>query len=175
MNKIILCTDSKNGIGKGGTIPWHSTEDFKHFKNETLGKKVLMGYKTWESLPFKPLRDRVNIIVTTRHVPDDELKKHKDVIFIHINNLQDFLRYNDDVIVIGGSTIYNAALPFVDEIILSKIDGDYECDTFFDVHASQQHIFVPSASKVLDDGIIVFYMHRTDDSFKNACETVRWI
>lgn len=170
MNKMILCTDSKNGIGKNGTIPWHSSDDFKHFKAETQGQKILMGYNTWKSLPRKPLPDRLNIVVTSRTVSDDEINKHRDVIFIHKNSLQDFLRYNDNIIVIGGATIYQAALPFVDEIILSNIDGDYECDTFFDVHASTTNVFVPTSSKVLDDGTIVFYMSR---AFQQ--EEVRWI
>lgn len=170
MNKMILCTDSKNGIGKNGTIPWHSSDDFKHFKAETQGQKVLMGYNTWQSLPRKPLPDRLNIVVTSRTVSDDEINKHRDVIFIHKNSLQDFLRYNDNIIVIGGATIYQAALPFVDEIILSNIDGDYECDTFFDVHSSTTNVFVPKSSKVLDDGTIVFYMSRAFPQ-----EEIRWI
>jgi dihydrofolate reductase len=163
MNKMILCVDDKHGIGKDGSIPWHSTEDFKHFKAETVGQKVLMGYKTWESLPRKPLPDRLNIVVTSRTVSDDIINKHKDVIFIHKNSLSEFLRYNDGIVVMGGASIYEAALPFVDEIILSQISGDFNCDTFFNVYASNEHIFLPHNAKVLDDGITVFYMHRVDE------------
>lgn len=161
MNKMILCTDSKNGIGKDGSIPWHSSEDFKHFKAETQGHKVLMGYKTWESLPRKPLPDRLNIVVTSRHVSDSEINKHRDVIFIHQNSLQDFLRYNDNIIVIGGATIYEAALPYIEEVILSQIDGDYECDTFFYIHAvNTEFVFYPMSCKLLDDGVTVTYLHK---------------
>lgn len=163
MNKMILCTDSKNGIGKNGTIPWHSTEDFKHFKKETTGMKLLMGYKTWESLPKKPLPDRMNIVVTSRKVSDDVINAHKDVIFIHRDNLIDFLRYNDNIMIMGGASIYEAALPYVDEIILSQISGDFNCDTFFNVYANDEHIFMPHHAKVLDDGITVFYMNRVDE------------
>ncbi|AFC21758.1 dihydrofolate reductase [Cronobacter phage vB_CsaM_GAP32] len=172
MNKMILCTDSKHGIGKDGSIPWHSTEDFKHFKEETVGKKVLMGYKTWESLPRKPLPERLNIVVTTRNVSDDIINQHKDVIFIHKNSLSDFLRYNDNIVVIGGSTIYHAALPFVDEVILSQIDGDFECDTFFDIHSSVP-TFIPKSTKQLADGIVVTYFAKAETIFSSDC--VRWI
>jgi dihydrofolate reductase len=170
MNKIILCTDSKNGIGKDGSIPWHSSDDFKHFKTETDGKKILMGYKTWESLPKKPLPNRMNIVVTSRSISDDDVNKHPDVIFIHQNSLSDFLNYNDGIIVIGGATIYQAALPYIDEIIWSQLDGDYGCDTFFDVHASPLHVFVPKNSKLLDDGTVVTYLNRK----KEVNETLWW-
>lgn len=172
MNKMILCTDSKHGIGKDGSIPWHSAEDFKHFKEETVGRKVLMGYKTWESLPRKPLPDRLNIVVTTRSVSDDIINQNKDVIFIHKNSLADFLRYNDNIVVIGGSTIYEAALPFVDEVILSQIDGDFDCDTFFNIHSCVPS-FIPTSTKELPDGIIVTYFEKAANIFSS--DYVRWI
>jgi len=173
MNKIILCTDSKNGIGKDNSIPWHSSADFKHFKEETQGKKILMGYKTWESLPRKPLPDRLNIVVTSRHVSDSEINKHKDVIFIHKNSLCDFLRYNDNIIVIGGATIYEAALPYIDEVILSQVNGDFECDTFFDIHSTNpDYVFYPMTSKLLDDGILVTYLHKR---MWNDFEMIRYV
>lgn len=168
---MILCTDSKNGIGKNGNIPWHSSEDFKHFKDETIGKKVLMGYKTWESLPHKPLSDRLNIVVTDRGVSYN--KQSNDVIFIHKNNLIDFLIYNDNIVVIGGATIYEAALPFVDEVILSQISGDYDCDTFFDIHAvNPEFVFYPMKTKMLEDGITVTYLHKR---FWNDFEMIRYV
>ncbi|SOK59119.1 Dihydrofolate reductase [Yersinia phage fHe-Yen9-03] len=173
MNKMILCIDSKNGIGKNGSIPWHSTEDFKHFKSETIGKKILMGYKTWESLPKKPLPDRINIVVTTKPISNDEINKHRDVIFIHKNNLSDFFRYNDNIVVIGGATIYEAALPYVDEVILSQINGDYECDTIFDIHTvNTEFVFYPMSSKLLDDGVIVTYLHKR---MWNDFEMIRYV
>lgn len=158
MNKMILCTDSKYGIGKNGTIPWHSTEDFKHFKDETTDKKVLMGYNTWKSLSFRPLTDRLNIIVTSREISNDAFNKRNNVIFISKNSLNDFLTYNNDIIVIGGSTIYEASLPYIDEVILSQISGDYECDTFFDIHSYNDYSFVPTSCKELKDGVVVTYL-----------------
>lgn len=172
MNKMILCTDSKNGIGKHGTIPWHSTEDFKHFKKETTGMKLLMGYKTWESLPKKPLPDRMNIVVTSRKVSDDIINAHKDVIFIHRDHLVDFLRYNDNIMIMGGASIYEAALPYVDEIIHSRIDGDFECDTFFNIH-SGTGLLKPKSIIELDDGVTVVYYEVSHDPFD--FEMVRWI
>lgn len=159
MIKMILCADSKHGIGKDGSIPWHSSADFKHFKEETQGKKVLMGYKTWESLPKRPLPDRVNIVVTTRDVPDEVINQHRDVIFIHQTWIPLFLKTNKDVVIIGGSKIYQSALPFVDQIVLSTIEGDFECDTFFDIHSGGLE-FKPTNMKELEDGIVVTYYDR---------------
>lgn len=172
MNKMILCTDSKNGIGKNGTIPWHSTEDFKHFKNETKEHKVLMGYKTWLSLPNKPLQDRLNIVVTSRYVDDYSYNKSTNVIFIHESALNDFFRYNDDIIIIGGSTIYEKTLPFAEQIILSRIEGDYNCDTFFDIHANKDYAYIPTDMKVLQDGVCVTYFEQ-HNSFEAPMITFR--
>lgn len=156
---MILCTDSSNGIGKDGSIPWHSSADFKHFKEETQGKKVLMGYKTWESLPKRPLPDRVNIVVTTRDVPPNVINKNRDVVFIHQDWLDSFLKFNNDIIIIGGAKIYEAAMPYVDEIVLSQINEDFDCDTFFNIHnaAPEGYYFYPTNCVELEDGIVVTY------------------
>ena len=62
---LIVAMDSNNGIGKNGCIPWHVPEDLVHFKQYTNGKTVVMGRKTWESLPVKPLPNRDNIFLTS--------------------------------------------------------------------------------------------------------------
>lgn len=164
MNKMILCTDTSGGIGFNNTIPWHSTEDFKHFKNETLNAKVLMGYKTWLSLPdkFKPLSERLNIVVTNREVE----RKYKDhsysktnLIFISEDELESFMKNNDGVIVIGGAYIYNKTKSFVDCIIKSTIAGDYTTDTKIDLNSLLSG-FNKQEMKYLQDGVKVEYFYR---------------
>ena len=62
----LIAARARNGaIGKDGTLPWHIPEDLKFFKRETLGGAIIMGRRTWESLPFKPLKDRLNLVVTS--------------------------------------------------------------------------------------------------------------
>lgn len=136
MSKMILCTDSNNGIGKGNTIPWHSSEDFKHFKECTTNSIIVMGYNTWKSLPSKPLSNRLNVVAIDRDYPyelRDECDKKNNVVFIPTVSLGLFLYDNPDSIVIGGAKIYDKCINFVDEIIKTTITGIYECDTFFDI------------------------------------------
>lgn len=159
MSKMILCTDSKGGIGLNNTIPWHSAADFKHFKAETTGKIVIMGYNTWKSLPKRPLPGRLNIVLLTRQYHDrEEVDKDPSVLFVHFTSLPDILEQNPDAVVIGGSRIYELAIGHVDEIILSTIPGDYNCDTFFDITKYDYTTFKIRETKELEDGVIVEYI-----------------
>lgn len=164
MNKLILCTDKNGGIGYKNTIPWHSSADFKHFKNETLGNKVLMGYNTWVSLPnnAKPLSERLNIVCTSREV-DNKYKEHcfskNNLIFISEDEIEKFLKNNDGVVVIGGAKIYEKTKHLVDCIIKSTVAGDYVTDTKVDVDALTVG-FIKEESKYLSDGVIVEYFYK---------------
>ena len=65
MLTLIVARARNGAIGKDGTLPWHIPEDLKFFKRETLGGAIIMGRRTWESLPFRPLKDRLNLVVTS--------------------------------------------------------------------------------------------------------------
>lgn len=103
------------GVGLNGTLPWHNKADFKHFKNVTMGKTLLVGRITYEKLP--PLRGRKVV------------KLSKDG-----ENLDDYA--DKDVMLIGGPTVWKYALEkgYVDTIILTKIHQYYECDALFPFH-----------------------------------------
>ena len=75
MKGILVATSPEGIIGKDNTIPWHYSEDLKRFKRLTVGKNIIMGRKTWESLPIKPLPDRRNIVITRSSIDNVECFK----------------------------------------------------------------------------------------------------
>ena len=116
-------------IGRAGTIPWRLPEDMAHFRELTRGHPVVMGRKTWESLPdrFRPLPGRRNVVVTRNPIWSAEGAERAE-------SLEDALRLVDRaerVFVIGGGELYAAALPLADELLLTEIDADVEGDTMF--------------------------------------------
>jgi dihydrofolate reductase len=122
---------AENGvIGKENNLPWHLPEDLKHFKELTLGKTVLMGRKTYESIVTrlgKPLPGRKNVVITRQtdyKVPDGVL------IFSNLETAFKELA-NEDIYVIGGAEIYKQALPYAQKFFLTRVKGKYQGDAFF--------------------------------------------
>ena len=121
-------------IGRDNKLPWHIPEEFAHFKRTTMGKPVIMGRKSYESLG-KPLPGRANIIVT-RHPEAIQ----GNVIAVHtieeaIDRAKEIARRDgvDEIFIAGGAQIYEAALPLTDRFYLTVIDRDYEGDTFLNL------------------------------------------
>lgn len=118
-------------IGKEGKLPWHVQEDMEFFKETTTDNVVVMGRKTWDSLPlkFKPLPNRVNIVVSSKEAKDDRA--------IFMPNLLDAIKYGrqfyKEIFIIGGASIYEQALKLkiVDRLLLTHIYQVYEGDTYF--------------------------------------------
>ena len=120
---MIAALDRNRVIGRDGKLPWHISEDLKRFKRLTKGHVVLMGRKTYESLG-KPLPDRRNIVLSSRAIPDVESYR----------SLAEALRALKDentVFIIGGGEVFRQALPIVDGLHLTIVDGEHEGDTFF--------------------------------------------
>jgi len=126
---IIVAIDIKNGIGKNGKIPWNYPSDLQHFRKLTLKNTVLMGRKTWDSLPItvKPLPLRLNIVLTR----DKEYKFPQNVIVIHDFDSIPWDKIQGKLFVIGGQDIYKYALKKCNRIYCTKIYNDYNCDRFF--------------------------------------------
>ncbi len=131
MEKIIIAAVSLNNvIGKNGTIPWHSKEDFKHFKNTTMSFPLIMGRKTFESLG-KPLPGRDHLIVTRNKDYKTEFEKVK--IFHSLANAISFSdKLNSEkIFIIGGGEIYKEAMQIADKLIISIMKMNVEGDTYF--------------------------------------------
>ena len=161
MSKMILATNKNGGLGINNTIPWHSAADFKHFKEETTGKIVVMGFNTWKSLPRKPLPGRLNIVLLSRDYTEREpVDSDPSVLFMLEEDLWHIIHSNPDCVIIGGARIYDMALQLVDTIVLSTINDDSECDTFFNLESRARSKGVKlelSSAKVLEDGTMVEY------------------
>lgn len=124
----LIWAQARNGvIGNGGAMPWHLPEDLAHFKRTTLNYPVVMGRKTWDSIPpkFRPLPVRTNLVVT--HQADWHARGA-----LRATGLDDALRQCADaerVWVIGGAQIFQAALPLATELVVTEIDADFAGDT----------------------------------------------
>ncbi len=119
-------------IGMNGTMPWHLPEDLAHLKRATLGATVIMGRKTWESIPpkFRPLPGRINIVIS-RQV--DFLASQVGIDLQTVASLEDALdmaSQHSDVWVIGGAQIYAQALPLANKIIVTEIDAEFAGDAY---------------------------------------------
>jgi dihydrofolate reductase len=127
MITLILAMADNGVIGKGGAIPWRIGDDLKRFKQLTMGKPVVMGRKTWDSLPKKPLPERTNIVITRQ--PD-----WKEDGAVPAASLDEALAKAADaaeVMVIGGAEIYRAALPLAQRIELTEVHRAIEGDAIF--------------------------------------------
>ena len=119
----LVWAQSANGvIGRDGTLPWHLPEDMARFRALTTGATVLMGRRTWESLPprFRPLPGRRNLVLSS--TPRDGVETFPDMV-------RALAAVTGDVWVIGGEAVYRAALPFADRIEVTEIRELFDGDT----------------------------------------------
>ena len=128
MIRAILACDEDWGIGKGGVLPWpNNSADLKWFKETTLNSAVVMGRLTWESLPFKPLPNRRNIVISNTMKPRENVEVVRSDIY---KSRMDVLSNEGDTWIIGGSSLINNSLNIIDEFWLSRIAGTYDCEVF---------------------------------------------
>ena len=126
---LIYARAANGVIGLNNTMPWHLPEDLAHFKQLTSGNPVVMGRKTWDSLParFRPLPGRTNIVVTRNADWNAEG-------VLRASSLEEALQagaqHGDTVWVMGGAQIYAQALPLADVVEVTIIHQDYEGDAF---------------------------------------------
>ena len=124
----LIAARARNGaIGKDNTIPWHAPEDLKFFQRETLGGAIIMGRNTWESLPFKPLKSRLNLVVTSKGCGAEHEFTTLDAAIAFAKS-QGYAR----IYGIGGNLIYKTLLPMADRMLLTEVDLQVkDADTFF--------------------------------------------
>ena len=162
---IIVAFDSQYGIGKNGQIPWHLPSDLKHFKeittavaNPTKKNVVIMGRKTWESLPekFRPLPGRVNLVLSREgglNLPSEVLCSQ---------SLDDALSQLtssniENIFVIGGAQIYAQAIEhsLCQKIYVTHVKGEHDCDAFFPLIS--KNFFPISASQQYQEEGVSFH------------------
>lgn len=121
-------------IGRDGTMPWHLSEDLAHFKAMTLGHPVIMGRRTWESFPaaYRPLPGRTNIVISSRPGLAAEIGPSGAVVVPSLEAALEAARQSagsEQIWIVGGGTVYQAAARFADAAVVTVIDSTVEGDT----------------------------------------------
>ena len=152
---LILAVGLAGEIGKKGDLIWKIPEDLKRFKRLTTGHTVVMGRKTWESLPKKPLPGRKNVVITSD--PDKVFEGA-----VRAGSPQEAMTATKDdgeVFIIGGEQIYRALLPYADKIYLTVIEAsDPKADARFDMDTSEWTIEEESEPSETPEGIRYRYL-----------------
>ena len=126
MISIIAAIGKNRELGRGNDLIWHIKEDLKNFKNLTMGKYIVMGKNTYESLP-KHLEGRKYIVLSSS-ISEIE----NGLLFNDFNKLLEFIKdVDEEVMIIGGASIYKLFLPFADKLYLTEIDSEEKADVYF--------------------------------------------
>ena len=130
MISAIVAVDENWGIGYNGDLLEHMPEDLKYSKQLTSGNTIVMGRKTWDSLPKKPLPNRFNVVITSQERHFEEM-----TAFIPFSEAVSRLKHSpkeDDWFIIGGGQIYKELLPYCDRVYVTKIFKNHnQVDTYF--------------------------------------------
>ena len=124
---LVLAMADNGVIGADGRIPWRLSEDMKRFKTLTMGKPVIMGRKTWESLPRRPLSGRLNIVVTRNGAFEAQGAVTTSSLDQALSEASKTAP--SEIMIIGGAEIYTAALPRAHRIHLTEVHGEFQGDT----------------------------------------------
>ena len=123
--KLIVACDPKGGIGYNNKLPWNNLRgDLPRFKALTTGKVIIMGRNTWESLPKKPLPNRINVVMTSK-----DIEGVTTLTGLPDKDTMDLA----DVWMIGGARSINTSWHLINEVHLSRTFAEYTCDTFIDL------------------------------------------
>lgn len=145
MISLVAAMSKNRVIGKNNTMPWHLPADLKHFKSVTMGKPIIMGRKTFESIG-KPLPGRRNIVVThqEKEFPGCD-------VFHSLEEALKSVASEPEVMIIGGANVYAQVLPKVQRMYLTFIDLDVDGDAFFPAWDESQWREVSSEQHAPDD------------------------
>ena len=174
---IVVCADRDNGIGRDGTLPWSIKEDVAHFKLLTIGGVVIMGRKTWESIPvrFRPLKDRINIVVSrTRKI---------EGVF-NATSLEEALEMSGErrIFVIGGAGLYSEALNLdgtttkaksfdgCTRVYLTRVYGSFNCDVHLKGLDCRYKLVRCGEDIVSSEGVRFCFMEYTRSSEREQIE-----
>lgn len=160
MISLVVARARNGAIGKDNDIPWHAPEDLKFFQRETLGGAIVMGRNTWDSLPFKPLKNRLNIVVSSNpEVAETVVSSVEDAIALARE--AGYAR----IYGIGGAGIYRAMLPLADRLLITEVDLEIEkADAFFpDFDTNRWEIIGRQQLRSQDPAcLMVEYLKRAD-------------
>jgi dihydrofolate reductase len=124
---IIVAIAENNAIGKENRLLWHIGDDLKRFRKITTGHTVIMGKKTYESLPLRPLPSRVNIVLS-----DDPSDNYEGCVMVRsVGEVMDHCRADQENFIIGGGSVYRQFLPLARRLYVTRVHAIFDADTFF--------------------------------------------
>ena len=155
---LIWAQDFDGGIGKDGQLPWHISEDLKNFKKITLNSTIIMGRKTWDSLPFQPLPNRRNIVISHSNITNIE-------VFHNIDDCIDNLKNESisKVFIIGGSSIYKLFFNYATHLHITFVNiKSKNLDTFFPISLGhiKQAFIKKSIKKLSQNAEYTFWLKK---------------
>ena len=154
MISLLVAYDLNRVIGIDNKMPWHIPEELKYFKKVTMGKAIVMGRKTYESIG-RPLPGRLNIIITRN---EGYSADGAEVVHDLHEAIERGKEYSDEVVIIGGSEIFNLSMPIADRLYITIIRKQYEGDTFFPEHDDSWKLVSESDDHHTEDGIPYSYL-----------------
>lgn len=128
MITLISAIGENNEIGLNNKLLWKQKSDMKRFKELTTNNIVVMGLNTFKSLNSKPLKDRINIVLSNEKIDNSNI-----LVYDNFNDLLEFCLYHKDkeIFIIGGQSIYNLFIKYADVLLITRIHSNFEADTFF--------------------------------------------
>ena len=153
MISLVVGRDQNGAIGRGNDIPWYAPEDLKFFKRETLGGAIIMGRNTWDSLPFKPLKDRMNIVVSSKGCAAAHIcASVSDAVELAYQH--GYRR----VYGIGGAGIYREMIEIADRLLITEVELSVDdADTFFPDFSEQEWRVIGQTELQNDDPKCIVY------------------
>lgn len=158
--KLVVAYSTNRVIGRDNTLPWHLPGDLAHFKRSTLGRPIIMGRKTWESIG-RPLPGRLNLVISHNAA----FKAPGASVHASLPRALAACDRQAEVCVIGGARVFDDALAFADEIIATEVHAHIEGDTFFAPLQPDQWSEVERCPQPAENGFnfdFVVYRRRRD-------------
>jgi dihydrofolate reductase len=159
IKSLVVAASTNNAIGKDNKLLWNLPNDLRFFKNVTWAMPVLMGRKSFDSLGNKPLKGRINIVLTS-----SKFLKHNGIVVVNkIKNAEFFAKENDykELMILGGGNVYAQTIDDADNIYMTRVHHVFEdADTFFPVIDEKKWKLVSNEDHLKDD------RHAYDYSFQ---------
>lgn len=161
MISIIVAIGENHAIGNNNELLWHIPEDLRRFKHITRGHKIIMGKRTYESLPVQPLPERTSIVIS-----DDPKDVFEGCIMAY--SIEEALKHcgpDEECFVIGGGMVYKQFLPLADKLYITKVHATFDADTFFPEIAPEDweeadYQAVPAGSSDLEFSFLTYSRKR---------------
>ena len=153
MITIIVAADRNNGIGYRNSLLAHLPGDLQRFKKITMGHCLIMGKKTWESLPVRPLTGRKNIVLTDNELDCFDCAETARSIEAALSLCEP----GKEIFIIGGGSVYRQFMPIADRLMVTHIHGEFPADTFFpEINPDEWQVYEREAYLSEDPGAISF-------------------